>query len=424
MLQAPVSPLAPGCSVRRTSCCRILTRGPRDPGGLGGEDPLALAGRLAGAGLRTLMLAHSSAVIPLDSEDGVTLPERLEPVAMLTFRERVRSDAAQTLGFFAEQGVDVRVISGDDPRTVAAVAREVGLDCEAGFDARRLPEEIDALGEVLESERVFGRVTPAQKLAMVRALQARGHVVAMTGDGVNDALAIKEADLGIAMDTAAQATKAVARIVLLDGRFDRMPGVVAEGRRVIANIERVSMLFLTKTTYAFAIAVVFGLLAWSFPFLPRQLSITDGLTIGIPAFFLALMPNTSRYRSGFLKRSLAFAIPSGLIVAGGLIALHVVGSRIGDYGITDMQSASTLTLAGIALWVLAVLARPVSPFRIMIVLTMYAGLGLVWIIPLTRDFFDVTWLPQPLALLVLGIVATGIVLVEILRAWHLRFTRK
>ncbi|WP_346730411.1 HAD-IC family P-type ATPase [Leucobacter rhizosphaerae] len=385
--------------------------------------PLALAGDLAAAGLRTLVLAHSPAALDTDAEHGLALPAELQPVALLTFRERVREDAAQTLGFFADQGVEVRVISGDDPRTVAAVAREIGLDCEAGFDARRLPEDQAALGEVLERERVFGRVTPAQKLAMVHALQARGHVVAMTGDGVNDALAIKEADLGIAMDTAAQATKAVARIVLLDGRFDRMPGVVAEGRRVIANIERVSMLFLTKTTYAFAIAVVFGLLAWSFPFLPRQLSITDGLTIGIPAFFLALMPNADRYRSGFLKRSLAFAIPSGLIVTAALIVLHVVGDGLGDFSVTDMQAASTLTLAGIALWVLAVLARPVSPFRILIVLAMYAGLALVWVIPLTRDFFEVTWLPQPLALLVLGIVATGIVLVELLRAWHLRFTR-
>lgn len=391
---------------------------------VGDAAPLVLAGELAAAGLRTLILAHTPQTLVLDNEEGIVLPHGLVPVALLTFRERVRGDAAETLGFFAEQGVDVRVISGDDPRTVAAVAREVGLECTTGFDARNLPEDQTALGEVLERERVFGRVTPAQKLAMVHALQARGHVVAMTGDGVNDALAIKEADLGIAMDTAAQATKAVARIVLLDGRFDRMPGVVAEGRRVIANIERVSMLFLTKTTYAFAIAVVFGLLAWSFPFLPRQLSITDGLTIGIPAFFLALMPNTDRYRSGFLKRSLAFAIPSGLIVTAGLVVLHLVGDRMGAFSTTDMQAASTLTLAGIALWVLAVLARPVSLFRILIVLAMYAGLALVWLVPLTREFFEVTWLPQPLAILVLSIVVVGIVLVEILRAWHLRFTRK
>lgn len=385
---------------------------------------LAEAGELAEAGLRALVLAHSPHRIPLDSDDDPVLPAELIPVAILTFREQVRSDAAQTLSYFAEQGVEVRVISGDDPRTVSAVAREVGVASEAGFDARRLPENQDELAEVLEREHVFGRVTPAQKLAMVHALQSRGHVVAMTGDGVNDALAIKESDLGIAMDTAAQATKAVARIVLLDGRFDRMPGVVAEGRRVIANIERVSMLFLTKTTYAFAVAVVFGVLAWSFPFLPRQLSITDGLTIGIPAFFLALMPNATRYRSGFLKRSLAFSIPAGLIVTVGLVALKILGDQIGPFGIEAMQSASTLTLAGIALWVLAVMARPVSLFRILIVLAMYGGLALIWLIPLSQDFFQVTWLPNSLWLLVLGIVAVGVVLVEILRAWHLRFTRE
>lgn len=379
------------------------------------------AGRLAAAGARTLVLAHSPERPP--ATEHPELPAQLRPVALLTFRERVREDAAQTLRYFAEQGVDVRIISGDDPRTVAAVARTVGIETESGRDARTLPDDLDELGEVLERERVFGRVTPRQKLAMVHALQRRGHVVAMTGDGVNDALAIKEADLGIAMDTAAQATKAVARLVLLDGRFDRMPGVVAEGRRVISNIERVSMLFLTKTTYAFAIAVVFGLLAWAFPFLPRQLSITDGLTIGIPAFFLALMPNTARYRSGFLKRSLAFAIPSGLIVTAALIALHIGADRLGEFSLIEVQSASTLTLAGVALWVLAVLARPVHPLRLLVVLAMYAGLGIVWLIPLLRDFFQVTWLPNDLGILVLGIVGVGILLVELLRAWHLRFTR-
>ncbi len=386
------------------------------------QNALDEAGRLAESGARTLVLAHSPAVLP--GGERPELPPTLLPVALLTFREQVREDAAETLRYFAKQGVDVRIISGDDPRTVAAVARAVGIEGAVGYDARTLPDDLTELGDVLEREHVYGRVMPRQKLSMVRALQQRGHVVAMTGDGVNDALAIKEADLGIAMDTAAQATKAVARLVLLDGRFDRMPGVVAEGRRVIANIERVSMLFLTKTTYAFAVAVVFGLLAWSFPFLPRQLSITDGLTIGIPAFFLALMPNTARYRSGFLKRSLAFAIPSGLIVTGALVAVHLGAMKLGGFTVTEMQSAATLTLAGIALWVLAVLARPVHPFRVLIVLAMYAGLGIVWAIPWARDFFQVTWLPNDLGVLVLSVVAVGIVLVELLRAWHLRTVAK
>lgn len=386
------------------------------------RDALTQAGQLAESGLRTLLLAHSSEVPTAQSEP--SLPMGLQPVALLTFREQVREDAAQTIAYFAEQGVEVRIISGDDPRTVAAVARELGVDVAHGVDARALPDDLTELGEVLEHERVFGRVTPAQKVSIVRALQQRGRTVAMTGDGVNDALAIKEADFGIAMDSAAQATKAVARLVLLDGRFERMPGVVAEGRRVIANIERVSMLFLTKTTYAFAVGVLFGLLAWAFPFLPRQLSITDGLTIGIPAFFLALMPNTTQYRPGFLKRSLSFAVPAGLTVTAALFTLHLVAGRIGEFETIDMQSAATLTLAGVALWVLAVLARPVSVFRVIIVLAMYAGLALIWAIPLSREFFQITWLPHPLGLLVLTIVVVGVVIIEVLRALHLRWIRK
>lgn len=386
------------------------------------REALARAGGLAEAGLRTLILAHSTAAI--EPAERPELPSGLVPVAILSFREQVREDAFETMAYFARQGVDVRIISGDDPRTVSAVAREVGIEHAAGVDARTLPDDIEALAEVMERERVFGRVTPQQKRAMVHALQLRGHVVAMTGDGVNDALAIKDADLGIAMDTATPATKSVARLVLLDGRFERLPGVVAEGRRVIANIERVSKLFLTKTTYALSIGLVFGLLAWAFPFLPRQLSITDGLTIGIPAFFLALMPNADRYRSGFLKRSLSFSIPAGLIVTAGIVSLHLIANSIGPFTETEMQSAATLTLAGIALWVLAVLARPIHPFRVLVVLAMYAGLALVWAIPIVREFFQVTWLPEPLGVLVLAIVGVGVALVEVLRAWHLHKTAR
>ena len=384
------------------------------------REALERAGDFAEAGLRTLLLAHSSEEIAPGEQP--ELPAGLVPAAILTFRERVREDAFETMAYFAKQGVDVRIISGDDPRTVSAVAREVGIEHGAGVDARTLPEDPEELAELVEHERVFGRVTPQQKLAMVHALQRRGHVVAMTGDGVNDALAIKDADLGIAMDTATPATKSVARLVLLDGRFERLPGVVAEGRRVIANIERVSKLFLTKTTYALTIGVIFGLLAWAFPFLPRQLSVTDGLTIGIPAFFLALMPNAARYRSGFLKRSLTFSIPAGLIITAGIVSLHVFAPRLGEFTETEMQSAATLTLAGIALWVLAVMARPIHPVRVLIVLAMYAGLGFVWLIPLLRDFFQLTWLPGPLGILVIVIVGIGVVLVEVLRAWHARHT--
>ncbi|MCU1515758.1 MAG: ATPase, P-type (transporting), superfamily, subfamily, partial [Pseudarthrobacter sp.] len=219
---------------------------------------------LASTGLRTLVLAHTPGTTFIRSDNEAVLPAAPVPAVLLTFREQVRSDAAQTLSYFRDQGVGIRIISGDDPRTVTAVAREVGVATDGGFDARQLPEDPEELADVMEHHTVFGRVTPAQKKDMVRALQRRGHVVAMTGDGVNDALALKEADIGIAMDSAAAATKAVARLVLLDGRFDRLPGIVAEGRQVIANIERVSMLFLAKTAYAVILSVTFGALLWGF----------------------------------------------------------------------------------------------------------------------------------------------------------------
>jgi len=347
---------------------------------------LEAAAVLAATGLRTLVLAHS-ATGSWTGQDEPVLPAGLAPAVLLTFREEVRPDAAQTLAYFRDQGVGLRIISGDDPRTVAAVAREVGLATDKGFDARQLPEDPESLAGVMEDHTVFGRVTPAQKKAMVQALQRRGHVVAMTGDGVNDALALKEADIGIAMDSAAAATKAVSRLVLLDGRFDRLPSAVAEGRRVIANIERVSMLFLAKTAYAVILSVTFGAMLWAFPLLPRQFSATDGITIGIPAFFLALMPNSRRYHPGFLKRSLSFAVPAGLITALAILAINAYSLQL-NIGTKEMRTASVIVLTLVALWVLVVLSRPLNRWRAIIIVAMYAALVLLLTLPPLRDFFD------------------------------------
>lgn len=357
---------------------------------------LASAAGLASSGLRTLVLAHAGRPMAAREAEDAALPSTLVPAALLTFREKIRPDAATTLAYFREQGVDLRIISGDDPRTVAAIARDVGLDSADGYDARELPEDPELMADVLRDHKVFGRVTPAQKKAMVAALRSRGHVVAMTGDGVNDALALKEADIGIAMGTAAAATKAVSRLVLLDGRFDRLPGVVAEGRRVIANIERVSMLFLAKTAYAIALSVVFGGLLWGFPFLPRQLSATDGLTIGIPAFFLALMPNTRLYRPGFLKRSLTFAVPAGLIITAAVLSLNAYAAIAGGYGEDSVRTGSVMVLALVALWVLVVLSRPLNRWRFLIIASMYAGLLALLTVPVVTDFFGISWPPDEL----------------------------
>ena len=344
-------------------------------------DTLAAAGELANSGRRTLVLAASAG---LTAE---AAPASRVALALVTFREQVRADAADTLGYFKAQGVTVKVISGDNPNTVAAVAREAGLEFDgAGFDARNLPENITELANLLETHTVFGRVTPEQKRNMVAAMQSRGHVIAMTGDGVNDALALKKADLGIALGSAAAATKAVSNLVLLDSRFSSLPSVVDEGRRVIANMERVSRLFLTKVVWAMTLTLVFGLAMWSYPILPRQISAMDVFTIGAPAFALALLPNPKRYLPGFLKRALYFCVPGGLIIGGAVIAVDVYLSGT-DLPAAGQQTSTAILMSLAGLWVLAALARPFTRASLSIVVAMYALMVATFAVPAVAQFF-------------------------------------
>uniref|UniRef100_UPI00261AE77D HAD-IC family P-type ATPase n=1 Tax=Microbacterium sp. TaxID=51671 RepID=UPI00261AE77D len=388
-----------------------------------GTDLGSLVADLAATGRRTLVLGHSPHPISDEQAEAERIPDDLVPIVVLTFREQVRPDAAQTLSYFREQGVGIRVISGDNPRTVAAIAREVGVDAPEGFDARQLPEDDEALADVLETYHVFGRVTPEQKKRMVTALQSRGHTVAMTGDGVNDALAIKTADIGIAMNSGAAATKAVARLVLLDGQFSHLPDVVAEGRQVIANIERVSMLFLTKTAYIFVLSIVFGILVLQFPFLPRQLSITDGLTIGIPAFFLALMPNRQRYIPGFLRRSLSFAIPAGVVVGAGL-TLYTLGAQSLGVDEQQMRTGATILLAIVGIWILTVLSRPINRYKGLVIGAMFIGLVLIFSVPLATEFFQLTDPGEDAAYLLTVVIVATIGGIEIVRFIHRRFVAR
>ncbi|MBX7444551.1 MULTISPECIES: HAD-IC family P-type ATPase [unclassified Arthrobacter] len=344
------------------------------------------AAALASTGLRTLALAHLPAPLPPGAAES-GLPADLSPVFLLTFRESIRTDAPRTLDYFRRQGVTVKIISGDDPRTVSALARGLGFGSGTAYDARNLPEEPLLQDGIVESQDLFGGVTPSQKRELIQSLKRQGHTVAMTGDGVNDVLALKEADLGIAMDSAAPATKAVARLVLLDGRFDRLPAVVDEGRRAIANIERVSLVFLSKTVYATVISVLAGILLLAFPFLPRQLSALDGLTIGLPAFFLALQPGARRYESGFLRRSLAFAVPAGISAAACVLAVAAYAQSSGGRDTEEAQSASAVTLALVAAWILVIASRPLTTPKLLILAGMYAGLALLFTVPLTQDFF-------------------------------------
>ena len=366
---------------------------------------LKLAQAQANLGKRTLILAASATQGAADK-----LPSNLTPIAIVTFKEKVRGDASQTLSYLREQGVSVRIISGDNPSTVAAIAAEAGLEIIGHpIDARTLSEEVAALSEALETNNVFGRVTPEQKRNMVAALQSRGHTVAMTGDGVNDALALKMADIGVAMGSGAAATRAVANLVLLDGKFASLPSVMGEGRRVIANIERISKLFLTKTVWAMTLAIVFGVMFWSFPFLPRQLSAVDGFIIGLPAFALALLPNPRRYLPGFLKRSLMFCVPAGIVIAASVVALEVVS---GTWLPSEAQTATSIIFSITGLWVLSSLARPFDLWRLAVIAAMaIIGLGLFVITPIS-DFFGFVQISSDKLLTTFAIAAAASLLIE------------
>ena len=373
----------------------------------GQQDQLSQAAGLAASGRRVLVLARAAR-----PPEGESLPQGLRAAAFVLLAERLRSDAAQAIAYFAAQGVALKVISGDSPLTVSAVAARAGLPhADKPADARELPEDPGALGRLLEERSVFGRVSPQQKQAMVTALQARGHTVAMTGNGVNDVLALKLADIGIAMGSGAAATRAVAELVLLDNRFATLPGVVAEGRRVTANIERVANLFITKTVWATLLAVAVGVTLLPYPFLPRHLTIIDTLAIGVPSFFLALAPNARRYRPGFTGRVLRFAIPAGSIIAAATFAAYAL-TRARGLPLVQQRTAATLVTLILSLCVLVLLAVPLTWRRIVLVGAVLAGFVLLFPVPAVRRFYELqlphSGLATTLAVAAVGAAALGI----------------
>ena len=315
-------------------------------------------------------------------------------VALITFAQRVRPDAAETLRYFARQGVAVKVISGDNPDAVAAIAADLGIPgAHHAVDARTLPEcdrhdrhELHKLAEVLDANTVFGRVTPQQKRLFVTALQSRGHTVAMTGDGVNDVLALKDADLGIAMGAGSPATKAVAQVVLLDDRFASLPHVVDEGRRVLANIERVSNLFLTKTFYAIVLSLLTGVIGLAFPFAPRHSTLVNALTIGIPAIFLALAPTLERSKPGFVPRVLRFAVPAGVGCAAAVFTAFWL-ARGGTDVLNEQRTSAVIALFLTTWWVLVLIAKPLNWWRIELVAGMAVLFAASLAIPFVRHLF-------------------------------------
>ncbi|WP_406814235.1 cation-translocating P-type ATPase [Mycobacterium sp. M23085] len=352
------------------------------------------AERIGAQGLRVLLVGAGDVAV-----DHPNAPGRVTPVALVVLEQRVRPDARDTLDYFADQGVSVKVVSGDNAVSVGAVAGRLGLRGDT-MDARQLPSEPAQLADALDTHTTFGRVRPDQKRAMVQALQSRGHTVAMTGDGVNDVLALKDADIGVAMGAGSPAARAVAQIVLLDNRFATLPYVVGEGRRVIGNIERVANLFLTKTVYSVLLALLVGiecLLAKPlkadpllYPFQPIHVTIAAWFTIGIPSFILSLAPNNERAHPGFVRRVLSSALPSGLIVGAATFASYLLAyhGRHASFAQQDQAStAALITLLMTALWVLAVVARPYEWWRVALVIASGLAYVVIFSLPLARKEF-------------------------------------
>lgn len=338
-----------------------------------------------------------------------------QPILLVSLVEQLRPSAQKTLNHFANEGVAIKIISGDSPLTVGSVAQHVGLEAST-FDARKLPDPVkqpDNFLTVIEQHNVFGRVLPEQKRQIAAALQSVGRVVAMTGDGVNDALALKKSDIGIAMESGSNATKAVAEVILMDNDFTHLASVLAEGRRVAANIERAANLFLIKNTYVAILALATTTLGLTYPFLPAQMTVISVLSIGLPAFFLALAPNYRPYKPGFLKRVLWFSLPTGAITAVAMIASYYL---IQHKGMTLSVSGTSVSIVAmlIGLSVLIYLARPVKIWKLGLVglvgLCFAAYIYLPALAPLFSLQFDPTTLP--VVFLSAGLAVASILVVQ------------
>ncbi|MFJ2831287.1 HAD-IC family P-type ATPase [Streptomyces sp. NPDC087263] len=378
-----------------------------------GDPALAETERLNEAGMRVLLLTRATKEL-----DDPAVTEGAKPTALIVLEQRLRPDAADTLRYFAEQDVQAKVISGDNAVSVGAVAGKLGLS-GAVVDARQLPTEQAEMARSLDEGTVFGRVTPQQKRDMVGALQSNGHTVAMTGDGVNDVLALKDADIGVSMGSGSEATRAVAQIVLLNNSFATLPSVVAEGRRVIGNITRVATLFLVKTVYSVLLAILVVCWQVEYPFLPRHLTLLSTLTIGVPAFFLALAPNKERARPNFVRRVMRYSIPGGVIAAVATFVSYLIARHhyTGTGALAAETSAATLTLFLISMWVLAIVARPYTWWRITLVATMGGAFLLVLVVPWLQNFFALKLVGVTMPWIAVGIAAVAAVALELTWRW-------
>jgi cation-transporting ATPase E/undecaprenyl-diphosphatase len=364
-----------------------------------------------------VLLARTDA--PLAGEE---LPPGLEAAGIALLVEGLREDSIAAVAYLAAQGVDLKVISGDGVETVQAVALAAGVPgAEHAIAGPDLPEDDDALGTVAERTTVFGRVQPEQKKRLVASLTARGRYDAMVGDGVNDVLALKEARLSMAMGNGSQMAKGVSDFVLLSNKFSTVPEALEQGRRIIRNTHRVAKLFVTKSVYAAVLLATFGLAPVAYPFLPRHLTVVASLTIGIPAFFLALAPSSGPVRrEGFLRSLAAFSVPAGLITAAAISAVYGIVRSGLDLSVVQGRSAAVVVAVIVGLGVVVQVERGVEGRRVrgwvwLIIAALLLVFTLGLNIELLRDFFAVEVPTTDAWLAIAACSAGGLLLLEVAR---------
>ena len=314
------------------------------------------------------------------------LPINFDVMGIVLIRDKIRKEACDTIEYFINNGVDIKIISGDNVNTVSKIAKLVGVDVKGICDARNITIDTD-LNELVEENNIFGRVRPEQKRMLIKALKENGHVVAMTGDGVNDVLALKEADCGVAMNEGADAARNVAELVLLDSKFSSMPEIIKEGRKTINNVQRSATLFLSKTIYASLLALLFIFINYTYPFIPIQMSLISSLTIGFPAFVLALEPNHDKVKGKFLINVISKAIPSGLTTVINILLLMILASL---FKISDAQTSTIAVLITgyTALLLIYRISRPLNLLRKSLLILLTLLFAIAFIVPIGRSLYS------------------------------------
>lgn len=370
-------------------------------------------------GKRVLLLAQ------LHNELNEKLEGKIESAALILIEDIIREAAPQVLEYFREEGVEVKIISGDSPVTVSEVARRAGVkNWDKYIDARELPEDHEELKKVIEETTVFGRVTPHQKKKIVVALQEMNHTVAMTGDGVNDVLALKASDCGIAMANGSDATKAVAQLVLMKSDFSALPKVLEEGRKQINNLERVSELFLSKTIFCIILSFACSILFIEFPILPIQLSLIGSCAIGIPSFFLALLPSKGGVKKGFLTRIVTVSVPNGILLAVFTLVTVLLSIQM-KLPMQYSRTLAVLMFGGMSMVILFRVARPLTKFKTILCFAMFGAIILGFLTPIGRYVFSLSRVELRHWVIALAvIVCSGPLITKIVDVFRNRVNKK